>query len=101
MNFYGETQTTFEVPGSILIYQADKAMKCTSLIGWGDTSAEFLLLINEAERGGGRSSNESRTVQVWWESPIIVNVGDRLEVVAMHASPGLRTLKANLMVELL
>lgn len=101
MNLYGETSTTYSTPGEVLSYVAYRAMKCISLIGWGDTSAEYLVLVNNAVKGGARSSTETRTVQVWWDTPIMMNPGDTLAVMATHYSQGLRKLRANLMAELI
>lgn len=98
MNLYGDVQTTFSVPGLLLEYvvPSSRAVKLTSLIGWGDTSAEYLIYINGEPRGGARSSSESRTVQVWWDSPLIANSEDLIEVVGCHYSTGLKNLKVNL-----
>lgn len=99
MNLYGDVQTTFSVPGILLDYAVPegRAMKLTSLIGWGDTSAEYLVYINGQPRGGARSSAESRTVQVWWDnSPIMANSEDLIEVVGCHYSTGLKNLRVNL-----
>lgn len=99
MNLYGDAQSTYGIPATIINYfiQEGRAVKWTSLIGWGDTSGEFMLFLNGNPMGGARSSAETRTIQVWWDAPIVANPGDLIEVVGCHFSPGLRSLKANLM----
>lgn len=101
MLLYGETQTTFSEPGLILEFQIppDHAYKCTSFIGWGDTPGEFEIYKNEDVIAGCRTSPESRTVQVWWGSPVMLDANDVLSVLATHYSQGLKRLKANIMLD--
>lgn len=100
MNLYGETTTTYGIPGTILAYSPERGIKCKSLIVWGDTSGEFLLLVNNAVKGGARSSEAARTIQVWWDAPIMINPGETVEITGTHYSPGVKSLKANLLAEL-
>ncbi len=99
MNLYGEDAGTFSEPVYLIRYVAsdDHSYRLTSLIGWGDTPAEFTVFVDGEIQGGCRNSASTRTVQVWWDQPIVLSPGGILDVMAVHYSQGLHTLRCNLM----
>jgi hypothetical protein len=101
MNLYGAQSTTYGVPVLLVEYIAhtSNAYKLSTLIGWGDTPAEFEVFVNDEPCAGGRSSDQYRTVQVWWEDSMYINPGDNVAVVATHYSQGLLNLKCNLIMK--
>lgn len=100
MNIYGADASTYGIPVLLIDYTVplNVAYKLATLIGWGDTPAEFELAINDEVCGGCRDSDQVRTVQVWWDGSIILNGGDTVSVMATHYSQGSRMLKCNLIL---
>lgn len=100
MNLYGEGYSTYGEPCLLLEYQVPDnwALKISSLIGWGDTPGEFDLLLDGQIVAGSRSSDQNRTIQVWWEDTIVAGSSSWVSVIGTHYSQGLRALKCNLMM---
>jgi hypothetical protein len=99
MATYGEASSEFSVPVIIPIpYPEDRNGLIYSIIFWGDVAAEFEILVNDEIKAGGRTSPQSRTLQLDFSAaPIGVQIGDELTVVATHYEQGLRTLKVVLL----
>lgn len=100
MATYGSVQTTSGVSAHIVIpYQIDRPALIYGTIFWGDVAGEFEILINGNVVAGGRTSPQSRTLQLDFSAaPIGIQAGDDLVINAVHYELGLRTLKIIVLV---
>lgn len=100
INSYSETLVPFATVTTILTYTVPTAqtLNVTSVIGWGDTSGEFLVKVNSITKGGGRSTAADPNFQGDYRSaPIVANAGDVVTITAEHYNPSAKTMKANLL----
>lgn len=100
INTYSETLVPFATVTTILTYTVPVAqtLNVTEIIGWGDTSGEFLIKVNGITKGGGRSTAAVPTFTGDYRSaPIVAVAGDLVTITAEHYNPSVKTMKANLL----
>jgi hypothetical protein len=72
--------------------------KLLGVVGWGDTDAEYAVLVGGVEVGGFRTSPSNRSVQISYKhAPIDVGAGITVEVRAKHGLAETVSLKANIL----
>lgn len=100
VNSYSETLVPFATVTTILTYlvPVSQTLNITRVIGWGDTSGEFLVKVNGITKGGGRSTAaEPNFIGEYQGAPIVAVAGDTVTITAEHYNPSAKTMKANLM----
>lgn len=100
VNSYSETLVPFATVTTILTYTvpAAQSLYVTEIIGWGDTSGEFLIKVNGLTKGGGRSTAaDPNFFGDYRGAPIVAAAGDVVTITAEHYNPSARTMKANLL----
>lgn len=100
VNSYSETLVPFATVTTILTYTVPVAqtLNITQVIGWGDTSGEFLIKVNGLTKGGGRSTAADPNFQGDYRgAPIVAMAGDIVTITAEHYNPSAKTMKANLL----
>lgn len=100
VNTYSETLVPFATVTTILTYTvpAAQTLNVVEIIGWGDTSGEFLIKVNGITKGGGRSTAATPTFTGCYKSaPIVAVAGDVVTITAEHYNPSAKTMKANLL----
>jgi len=100
VNSYSETLVPFATVTTILTYTvpALQTLHVTEVIGWGDTSGEFLIKVNGLTKGGGRSTAaDPNFLGDYRGAPIVAMAGDVVTITAEHYNPSAKTMKANLL----
>jgi hypothetical protein len=100
VNSYSETLVPFATVTTVLTYVVPLAqtLNILEVIGWGDTSGEFLIKVNGITKGGGRSTAANPNfVGTYQSAPIVATAGDTVTVTAEHYNPSPKTMKINLM----
>lgn len=100
MLLYDEDRSTYGVSVAVLAFTVPPThnYKLQSFIGWGDASAEFEIWVDNVRMSGCRSSDQNRTVQIWWDGSHALNSGQTVTVLGTHFSQGLLSLKCNLVI---
>ena len=89
------TLFTYTVP-------AGKTYNLDGFVGWGTYDAEFLVLINGTNSGGGRNSPTQRTLEVdYLNTPIVVSAGQTITVTVQHYSNTTEQFRLNTLAELI
>jgi hypothetical protein len=84
---------SYTVPGGV-------TYNINGLIGWGTYDAEWLILINGANQGGGWSSPSARTLQLNYQNiPIVAVAGDTVAVTVTNYAASSQTFRMNLLTD--
>ena len=97
-NSFGQASVGPAMFGTIVSFTPSSATKLVGVVGWGDTDAEYVVLIGGVEVGGFRTSPSHRSVQISYkQAPIDVGAGITVEVKAKHELAQTVSLKANIL----
>jgi len=100
INSYSETLVPFATYTTVLTYTVPlgQTLNITEVIGWGDTSGEFLIQINGITKGGGRTTAATPNfIGDYSKAPIIAMSEDIITIIVEHFNPSAKTMKANLL----
>lgn len=98
MVLYGEETVASGIPTVLIESLVEHPCRLESLIAWGDTAGNFEVWVGNQIFSGCRTSNEHRTIQVYWHGMKALEKGEICQVVGTHSAAGNIALKCNLIL---